>query len=132
MSCLLKLSLCQCAFPASQELTDIRRGIFGSLGDSYMDSAGGDIVLKIANTHSGSENRAVNDDSLVLWTGEKIGLLSFSSKPGFTAETFEDAGHKTPEEEHHEMQERTHVETMKRALEANANEVRWLRGLGLS
>ncbi|KAF8865427.1 hypothetical protein BDZ45DRAFT_684455 [Acephala macrosclerotiorum] len=107
------------------------RGIFGTLGDNYMDSGSGDIVIKLANTHSGRAEKPVNKDNLVLWTGEKIGLLSFSSKPGFTTDSFEDRGNKTPEELHREREERTYSETMGRALEANANEVRWMRGLGL-
>jgi hypothetical protein len=106
------------------------RGIFGTLGDSYMDSRSGDIVIKMANTHNGRGGKLVNED-LVLWTGEKIGLLSFSSKPGFTADSFEETGTKTPEQIRTEREERTYAETMGRALEANANEVRWMRGLGL-
>ncbi|CZT47075.1 uncharacterized protein RSE6_07601 [Rhynchosporium secalis] len=106
------------------------RGIFGTLGDSYMDSGSGDIVLKLANTRNGPDKN-VNEDDLVLWTGEKIGLLSFSSKPGYTADSFEARDVQTPEELRREMQEQTYSETMGRALEANANEVRWLRGLGL-
>ncbi|KAG4424171.1 hypothetical protein IFR04_002725 [Cadophora malorum] len=106
------------------------RGIFGTLGDSYMDSGSGDIVIKLANTRNGPDKN-VNEDDLVLWTGEKIGLLSFSSKPGFTADSFENTGKKTPEEVRREIEERTYSETMGRALEANANEVRWMRGLGL-
>ena len=106
------------------------RGIFGTLGDSYMDSGSGDIVIKMANTHDGRNGNLVNGD-LVLWTGEKIGLLSFSSKPGFTADSFEETGTKTPEQIRTEREERTYAETMGRALEANANEVRWMRGLGL-
>jgi hypothetical protein len=95
-----------------------------------MDSGSGDIVIKMVNTHSGRDKNLVNED-LVLWTGEKIGLLSFSSKPGFTADSFEEIGSKTPEEIRTEREERTYSETMGRALEANANEVRWMRGLGL-
>lgn len=106
------------------------RGIFGTLGDSYMDSGSGDIVIKLANTRNGPDKN-VNEDDLVLWTGEKIGLLSFSSRPGFTADSFENTGKKTPEEVRREIEERTYSETMGRALEANANEVRWMRGLGL-
>lgn len=105
--------------------------VFGTLGDSYMDSGSGDIVVKLLNTHNGREDRVVNEDDLVLWTGEKIGLLSFTTKPGFTAESFEAPGNKTPEEARIEMAEKTYAETMGRALEANANEVRWMRGLGL-
>lgn len=96
-----------------------------------MDSGSGDIVIKLANTHNGRTDKPVNEDDLILWTGEKIGLLSFSSKPGFSADSFEDRGSKTPEELHREREERTYSETMGRALEANANEVRWMRGLGL-
>lgn len=106
------------------------RGIFGTLGDSYMDSGWGDIIIKMVNTHSGRDGKLVNEE-LVLWTGEKIGLLSFSSKPGFTADSFEETGSKTPEQIRTEREERTYSETMGRALEANADEVRWMRGLGL-
>jgi hypothetical protein len=95
-----------------------------------MDSGSGDIVIKMANTNNGRGGKLVNED-LVLWTGEKIGLLGFSSKPGFTAASFEETGNKTPEQIRTEREERTYAETMGRALEANANEVRWMRGLGL-
>ena len=107
------------------------RGIFGTLGDSYMDSGSGDIVIKLANTRTGQSERPVNEDDLVLWTGEKIGLLSFSSKPGFTSESFEGIVKKSPKDALREREERTYAETMRRALEANADEVRYMRGLGL-
>ncbi|KAH8597642.1 hypothetical protein B0O99DRAFT_650963 [Bisporella sp. PMI_857] len=95
-------------------------GIFGTLGDSYMDSGSGDIVIKILE----------NQDNLILWTGEKIGLLNFSSKPGFTAESFESIV-KSAEEAHREREEHTYAKAMRRALEHQANEVRYVRGLGL-
>jgi hypothetical protein len=106
------------------------RGIFGTLGDSFMDSGSGDIVLKLANTQGQSEG-AVNEDDLVIWTGEKLGLLGFSRKPGFTADSFEPSGTRTPEQARLEAQEETYSQTMRRALEANADEVRYMRGLGL-
>jgi hypothetical protein len=96
------------------------RGIFGTLGDSYMDSGSGDIVIKILE----------NKGELILWTGEKIGLLSFSSKPGFTAQSFEHAA-KTAEEARLEREERIYSRTMRRALEHQANEVRYVKGLGI-
>lgn len=99
-------------------------GIFGN-----EDS--GDIVIKLANTHNGRSERAVNEDDLVLWTGEKIGLLSFSSRPGFSAEDFEEKGPRTPEEAQKESDEREYSQKMRRALESNADEVRFMRGLGL-
>ncbi|KAB8304320.1 hypothetical protein EYC80_003730 [Monilinia laxa] len=106
------------------------RGIFGTLGDSYMDSGSGDIAIKIQPTDSGLDERPVNENDLVLWTGEKLGLLNFSSKPGFTADSFEETP-KTAKEALLEQEERTHAETMRRALEMQANEVRYVRGLGL-
>jgi len=84
----------------------------------------------MSNTNNARSGKVVNED-LVLWTGEKIGLLSFSSKPGFTADSFEETGNRTPEQIRTEEQEQNYAETMGRALEANANEVRWMRGLGL-
>ncbi|QSZ37546.1 hypothetical protein DSL72_008644 [Monilinia vaccinii-corymbosi] len=106
------------------------RGIFGTLGDSYMDSGSGDIAIKIQPTDSGLNERPVNENDLVLWTGEKLGLLSFSSKPSFTADSFDETP-KTAEEVLLEEEERTHAATMRRALEMQANEVRYVRGLGL-
>ncbi|TGO27645.1 hypothetical protein BPAE_0039g00550 [Botrytis paeoniae] len=106
------------------------RGIFGTLGDSYMDSGSGDIALKILTTDSGLHDRSVNENNLVLWTGDKIGLLNFSNKPGFTADSFEETP-KTAEEALREKEEHTHSETMRRALEMQANEVRYVRGLGM-
>ncbi|KAF7938983.1 uncharacterized protein EAE98_001319 [Botrytis deweyae] len=106
------------------------RGIFGTLGDSYMDSGSGDIALKILTTDSGLHDRSVNENDLVLWTGDKIGLLNFSNKPGFTADFFEETP-KTAEEALREKEEHTHSETMRRALEMQANEVRYVRGLGM-
>ena len=106
------------------------RGIFGALGDNYMDSGSGDIAIKILNTHDGRMGGPINEDDLVLWTGEKIGLLSFTRKPGFTADSFEETI-QTPEQAHTEREERIYQETMRTALERQADEVRFVRGLGL-
>lgn len=97
-----------------------RRGIFGTFGDSYMDSGSGDIVIKILE----------NKGELILWTGEKIGLLNFSNKSGFTSDSFEHAA-KTAEEARLDREERIYSKSMRRALEHQANEVRYVRGLGL-
>ncbi|RDW87674.1 hypothetical protein BP5796_03368 [Coleophoma crateriformis] len=111
----------------AHEATEAPRGIWGGLGDSYMDSGSGDIARKILNTQHGQTERAVNDDDLLLWTGEKLGLLNFSNKPGFTAESFEGLA-KTAEEVHKEREERVYGETMRRALEQSADEARYLTG----
>lgn len=108
----------------SHDSVEAPSGIFGN-----EDS--GDIVIKLANTHNGRTERTVNEDDLVMWTGEKIGILSFSSKPGFSAEEFEERGPQTPEEAQKESDEREYSQKMRMALESNADEVRFMRGLGL-
>lgn len=105
-------------------------GIFGTVGDTFMDSGSGDIVRKIVNTSSGQSSDAVNEDGLVLWTGEKIGLLNFSREPGFSSADFEENS-KTLEELHREREERLYEQTMRRALERQADEARFVQGLGL-
>ncbi len=88
-------------------------------------------MIKLANRHNGQTDKPVNRDDLVMWTGEKIGLLSFSSKPGFTAESFEESRVKAPEDARREREEQAYSQTMRRTLEANINEVRYMKGLGL-
>lgn len=106
------------------------RGIFGTAGDSFLHSGSGDIALKILNTNAPGASKMVNADNLVLWTGDKLGLLSFSPKPGFTAESFEENA-KSAEEARREREERVYSETMRRALVVQADEVRFMAGLGL-
>jgi hypothetical protein len=108
------------------------RGIFGTLGDSYMGSSSGDIIRKILHTksHAEKDQTPIEKDDLILWTGEKLALLSFSSKPGFTADSFEEKA-KSAEDTMREREERVYGQTMKRALQMQADEVRFVTGLGL-
>lgn len=106
-------------------------GIFGTPGNSYMDSSSGDIVRKILHTNSNAEHdrNSLSKDDLILWTGEKVALLSFSSKPGFTTDSFEVKA-KSVEEAMREREERVYGETMKKALKMQADEVRFISSLG--
>jgi len=105
------------------------RGIFEMVGGS---TNSGDIVRKILHTKPNTEQhrKSVDKDDLILWTGEKLALMSFSSKPGFTADSFEEAA-KSAEEAMKEREERIYGQTMKRALKMQADEVRFVTGLGL-
>lgn len=108
------------------------RGIFGTLGDSYyMDPAVGDIARKILPTRRNGSPPLVNVDDLLLWTGEKIGMLSFSGKSGVISADFDETA-ESLEESHQEKAERTYGERMRHALRIQADEVRLMRGLGLS
>jgi hypothetical protein len=104
------------------------RNIFGS----YMDTSSGDIVRKILHTKPDTERNqdSVDKDDLILWTGEKVALLSFTSKPEFTADSFEEKA-KSAKEAMKEREERIYGQTMKRALKIQADEVRFISGLGL-
>ncbi|KAL2270978.1 hypothetical protein VTJ83DRAFT_349 [Remersonia thermophila] len=84
-------------------------------------TAGGD--------RDGGQHRAANND-LVFWTGERLGLVTFSARPGFHSEDFEE----DEEDEHKRAQERERREysdRMRRALERQADEVRFMGSLGL-
>lgn len=115
----------------SHEFPDNRsRGIFGTVDSEYESSV--DIARKLLPTRKlGAPPAAANMDNLLLWSGEKIGLLQFSNKQSSGAADFEEVA-KSLEERRHESSERAYRELTRRALEAQADEVRLMRGLGLS
>lgn len=78
----------------------------------------------------GISDRVGNGD-LLFWTGEKLGLVGFSSRPGFTAEEFEEPASSSQEDPEIAEAERSHREQMRRALERQADDVRFVRNLGL-
>ncbi|KAK6215010.1 hypothetical protein QIS74_08029 [Colletotrichum tabaci] len=57
-----------------------------------------DLARKILSTQTRNGLDNVNDDDVLFWTGEKLGLVGFSSKPGFTADEFEESTPKSEEE----------------------------------
>ncbi|KAI1209697.1 F-box domain-containing protein [Annulohypoxylon truncatum] len=103
----------------------IHRSLFGSMPGSD------DIARKILSTRTpGQDGEArVNDDDILFWTGEKLGLLSFSSEPGFSPEDF-DEHPRTPEEIAAEEEEHMYAERMRLALERQARDVRFVQNLG--
>lgn len=114
----------------SNEFPDNRpRGIFGTVDSEYEGSV--DIARKLLPTKKYGAPAATNMDNLLLWSGEKIGLLQFSNKKNSGAADFEEVA-KSLEERRHESSERAYRELTRRALEAQADEVRLMRGLGLS
>lgn len=100
------------------------RSLFGSMPGSD------EIALKILSTKFGHhEDDSVNNDDILLWTGERLGLLSFSSKPGFFADDFEDEI-RTPEDIAAEKEQQLYGEKMRQALERHARDVHFVRNLG--
>jgi hypothetical protein len=94
-----------------------------------------DIVQKIlpmvtsTTSYDFSATTSLGHENLILWTGDgKLGMLGFGRDSPFDQDIFLDALEKQGGEK---TEEREYGEEMRRALEMQAREVRWLRGYGL-
>ncbi len=98
-----------------------RSGIFNA------DPNEGDVARKLLPVGTGARSE------VCMWTGEKIGILGFKSKPRFSFGGNETDGSCTPDgsSDGESFDERDYGRMMRRALERQANEVRFVRGLGL-
>jgi len=95
---------------------DSHRGVFGGIDDGEDN-----VARKILPLHGDSRSE------LAIWTGEKIGIVGFGKKPRFGPWRDEDVDDDGREER--EM-EGLYGERMRRALERQADEVRFTRYLG--
>lgn len=117
-------------------VTEIRRcrighGETGQPHSLFASMAGSDeIARKLLATSTGGEATRANDDNLVFWTGERIGMIGFSSERGSTADDFDHRA-KTAEEATRERQEQTYSDMMRQALELQAGDARFVQRLGL-
>ena len=99
-----------------------RGGIFNTQPDE------GDVALKLLPVGPGERSE------VCVWTGEKIGVLGFKDKPRFSFGADGTNGTSTPEgsSDGESRDERDYERMMRRALQRQADEVRFVRGLGLS
>ena len=106
-------------------------GVRGLFNTAITEANTGDVARKILPTNEDLDvpNPRVDGDRLLVWTGEKIGLVEFSSKPHFKSEDWEPTS-QTVEEQEKRREQDVYGETMRRALERQADEVRFVRGLG--
>ncbi|KAK4136667.1 hypothetical protein BT67DRAFT_439668 [Trichocladium antarcticum] len=126
--------------------TEVRRCRIGRSERSQTPSiftsmpGGDDIARKLLPTRSAASHQAEdgggrgrgNANDLLFWTGEKLGLVTFTARPGFTAEEFEEQlGARGPEALARESEEKAYGENMRRALDRQADDVRFVRNLGL-
>ncbi|KAF1955360.1 hypothetical protein CC80DRAFT_536315 [Byssothecium circinans] len=113
----------------------------GQNGYVAIESGWGDIVQKIMPTVSPSPSLhqrpdvPLGHDNLIIWTGDgKLGIVGFGQEDVFQ-DALEGLDGAAEEMEHGEMrkreQEREYGAEMRRALEQQARELRWLRGYGL-
>ncbi|MCJ1476404.1 hypothetical protein MMC13_005070 [Lambiella insularis] len=107
------------------KLAEISR-VFNSSGT---DCTTMDVARKLIATNGNADGGHVDRDELLVWTGERIGVLAFRKKPQFGVEEWEERV-ETLEEKVKRKEERIYGQTMRRALERQADEVRFMRGLG--
>ncbi|GAP88187.2 putative F-box domain-containing protein [Rosellinia necatrix] len=100
------------------------RSLFGAMPGSD------DIARKLLSTRTEAGNNNPNDDDILFWTGETLGLLSFSSRPSFYPEDFVDS-QRTPEEVAAGDEEQAYTERMRLVLERQADEARFVQNLGM-
>jgi len=124
--------------------TEVRRCKIGnserSEGHSLFASmpASDDLARKLLptrtdNYNAGSGSPTVNDNDLLFWTGEKLGLVRISGKLGFTAEDFEEQRDELLREEERarESRETAYSKKMRQALESQAEDARFVRNFGM-
>lgn len=96
-----------------------------------------DIARKLLPTRgeaAASRDPGVNDNDLLFWTGDKLGLVRVSAQEaGFTAEDFEGSEDVLlrQEERAKEQERRAYGDMMRQALESQADDARLVRNLGL-
>lgn len=121
--------------------TEVRRCKIGRSerpqGPSIFASMPGsdDLARKLLPTGAADQasNGRVNGNDLLFWTGDKLGLVTFSARPGFTAEDFEEhVEEQDADALAREAEARAYSERMRLALERQADDVRFVRNLGLS
>ncbi|KAH6651021.1 hypothetical protein F5144DRAFT_480014 [Chaetomium tenue] len=125
--------------------TEVRRCKIGHSERSHTTSifesmpGSDDIARKLLPTrpagevgHDDSENGSgrSNNNDLLFWTGEKLGLVTFTARPGFRSEDFEERDEDAPDAEALAAQS-DYSDMMRRALERQADDVRFVRNLGL-
>ena len=98
-------------------------------GIFHLEAGRGDVARKLLPTNGNLDSGHLDRDELLVWTGERIGVLAFKSKAKFEEEDWEEM--MGAEEKAKRREERIYGQTMRRALERQADEVRFVRGLGM-
>lgn len=119
-----------------------RGGEDGGLWRNSAPGQEGDIVQKMINisapsppphTEMGTTRQDIGDEKLLLWTGDgRLGILGFGHKAPICGEDGgEEEEGKSTIERAREDAERQYGMAMRRALKRQAEEVRFVRGLGM-
>ena len=101
------------------------RGLFTT---SRLDAGSGDVVRKILALDGKGR---VERDELLVWTGENVGVLGFKEKARFGRGEWDEWKGESEKERKARREEEFYGEMMKRTFERQANEVRFVQGLGI-
>jgi hypothetical protein len=102
-------------------------GLFARSPITALNHEFGGVVRKILPTNRGG--KGLNQEDLLIWTGERIGLVSFTRHPQFLPADFDERV-ETAEELLKRREEKHYSQAMRLALESHADEVRFMGGLG--
>lgn len=98
----------------------------------------GDIVQKLIPTLApspafpGAAQPRLHEDNLIIWTGDgRLGMLGFGKNSGWDEETWREMADIATAEHARLQEEREHAGRMRRALQWQADEARFMTGLGL-
>lgn len=107
--------------------------IFASSADNS-----GDIVQKIISTlhhsilASNEYTPRLHEDNLIIWTGDgRLGTVGFGKQAGWREDAWLEQVEECVEEAERKGEERQYGQKMKEALQFQANEARFMSGLGL-
>jgi hypothetical protein len=93
------------------------------------EAGSGDVALKLLPTNNGWDDYRLGQEDLLVWTGERIGMVSFKPKRLSKEEEWEDG---LSEEEMREKSEYDRYgHAMRRELERQADEARFMQRLGV-
>ncbi|KAF5665983.1 hypothetical protein FHETE_6446 [Fusarium heterosporum] len=90
-----------------------------------------DLARKILSTKTQDRDRP-NEDNVIFWTGDKLGMISFTGDTLFTYEELQGGtGNESEGAVEEERQRQVYSQRMREALEKQADEARFVQGLGL-
>lgn len=87
-----------------------------------------DLARKIVSLKSKHNSQHPDEDNILFWTGERLGMVSFTADRLFRPEDFEV---QDPETLADEAERQDYSDRVREALERQADEARFVRGLGM-
>ncbi|KAJ4164377.1 hypothetical protein LMH87_006053 [Akanthomyces muscarius] len=111
--------------------TECRRHKIGSYDQRenilFLGGGRGEIARKIVSTKLSTDQDRPNNDNILFWTGERLGMLNFGRAPLCHSDDFEQRGEEMAAEEEKRQQ---YTGKMREALERQTDEIRLMSRFG--